>query len=98
VASQLAFRVRVNGADLPAYRNRRFMAKLPPGETRELRLYDFWTSETARPAAADGGVTVEVSLAGATWYTIERDGGREVWTPIGAVAGLPVQAMSAAGH
>ena len=54
IASQLAFTVKVNGQELPVYRNQLFMQRLDPGKTSTVRLYNFWTTETSRPAPADG--------------------------------------------
>jgi hypothetical protein len=90
IASQLAFQVRVNGHELPVYRNQLFMQALPPGEVSEVRLYNFWTTETGRPAPEDGRLRVEVVLTEAHWYSIaEDDDGVEVWSPLEAVPGLP---------
>ena len=95
IASQLAFRVEVNGHELPVYRNQLFMERLDPGESREVRLYNFWTTETGRPAPDDGTLRVEVSLTEAKWYeiTVEEDG-TEVWTPGEEISGLPVSASA----
>jgi hypothetical protein len=88
-ASELAFRVTVNGVELPAYGRRLFMARLEPGESRELRLFNFWTSETSRPAPADGRYTVEVGLVAARWFDIETGSSGETWSPREPVGGLP---------
>ena len=93
IASQLAFRVTVNGQDLPVYANQIFMQALPPGETSEVRLYNFWTTETFRPLPADKKLHLEVSLVEAHWYRIEdvEEEGEtiEEWTPLEPVPGLP---------
>lgn len=93
IASQLAFRVTINGQDLPVYGNQIFMQALPPGKTTEVRLYNFWTTETFRPLAADKKLNLEVALVEAHWYNIENveeDGETiEEWTPLEAVPGLP---------
>ena len=58
-----------------------------------IALYNFWTSESGRPAPADGRVEVLVRLREARWVEVsevEEDGETvEVWTPVGDVAGLP---------
>jgi hypothetical protein len=90
--SQLAFRVTVNGQELPVYRNQLFMQALPPGELSEVRLYNFWSTETGRPAPADGRLRVDVALTEAQWYRIADEEGVEVWTPLGEVPGLPASA------
>ena len=98
VASELAFTVKVNGHELPVYGNQLFMQRLDPGKTATVRLYNFWTTESGRPAPADGKYRVEVTLAAARWYQIATDNGAEVWTPVGAVPGLPVIATAIAGR
>jgi len=92
VASQFGFGVKLNGQDLGVYGNQLFMFPVEPGATGELKLYNFWTTETSRPALPkDGKLTVEVTLKEAQWMKIETDEeGVEVWTPLGAVPGLPV--------
>ena len=93
IASQLAFRVEINGEPLPVYENQIFMQALPPGETSEVRLYNFWTTETFRPLPKDGKLNLEVILAEAHWYRIEdvEEEGEtiEEWTPLEPVPGLP---------
>jgi hypothetical protein len=92
VASQFGFGVKLNGQDLGIYGNQLFMFPIEPGATGELKLYNFWTTETSRPdLPKDGKLTVEVTLKEAQWMKIENDEeGVEVWTPLGAVSGLPV--------
>ena len=96
-ASELAFTVKVNGQELPVYRQHLFMMRLDPGKSTDLRLFNFWSSETARPAPADGRYVVEVSLDASRWYTIVQEGNEEVWTPGDAVAGLPARASATVG-
>lgn len=92
-ASQLAFEVRVAGHELPIYRNQIFMQALPPGKTTRVDLYNFWTTETARPAPKGDEFTVEVTLREAQWYRIgevvEEGQTLEEWTPLTPVPGLP---------
>ena len=92
IASQLAFRVTLNGQDLGVYGNQLFMFPVEPDGENEIRLYNFWTTETSRPTMpANGKMTVEVTLTEARWVSIETDDeGVEVWTPISDVTGLPV--------
>ena len=97
IASQLGFVVKVNGRELPVYKNQLFMRRVDPGKTVTLELYNFWTSETSRPAAADGRYEVEVSLVAAKWYQVGDEKGTEVWTPLDPVPGLPVSAKATAG-
>jgi hypothetical protein len=35
-------------------------------------------------------MTVEVTLTEARWMDVKTENGAEVWTPVGAVEGLPV--------
>lgn len=88
-ASGLELTVRLNGRELPAYKNRIFYDPLPPGATKEVKLFNFWSSEAGRPAPADGKLTVEVSLVSASWMSREVKEGAEVWAPLAAVPGLP---------
>ena len=97
IASQLAFAVKVNGHDLPVYRNHLFMQRLDPGKTTSLRLFNFWTTETGRPAAADGKYHVEVTLLNAKWYDIALKDNVEEWTPRDPVSNLPVTATTTVG-
>ena len=96
-ASELAFTVKVNGQELPVYRQHLFMMRLDPGKSTDMRVFNFWSSETSRPAPADGRYTVEVSLDASRWYTIATEGNEEVWTPGDAVAGLPARASATVG-
>ncbi len=89
VASQLGFSVRLNGQELAVYGNQLFMYPLPPGEEREIPLYNFWTTETSRAMPADKKLRVEVALEEARWWKIETEGDTETWTPTGDVVGLP---------
>lgn len=89
-ASQLGFSVRLNDQDLTVYGNQLFMYPLPAGSSTEVPLYNFWTTETSRPAPTDGKLTVEVVLLEAQWMDIQIDSeGVEVWNPLGEVDGLP---------
>lgn len=95
IASQLGFGVTINGQKLPVYANQLFYYALEPGGTTEMPLYNFWTTETSRPAPADGKLTVAVTLEEATWMDISVDGdGVETWKPLGPVEGLPSRAST----
>lgn len=90
VASQLGFSVTVNGQELPVYANQLFYYALEPGGTTEMPLYNFWTTETSRPAPADGKLNVAVTLSEAEWMDVSVDeDGVETWKPLGPVEGLP---------
>ncbi len=92
--SAFGFDVTVAGHPLPVYDNQLFLKSLGAGETLDLDLYNFWTSETGRPAPADGKMTVEVSLREARWLKTGEEKGVEVWTLEEPVAGLPVSAKT----
>ena len=89
-ASALGFRVKVDGKELAVYGNELFFRPVPAGSTTEIKLHNFWSSETGRPFPANGRMTVEVTLAEARWMDVKTENGAEVWTPAGAVEGLPV--------
>lgn len=89
-ASQLGFKVTINGQDLPVYANQLFMYPVDAGSIAKIQLYNFWSTETARPMPADGKLKVEVSLQEAQWMDISVDEeGVEEWRPAGEVGGLP---------
>lgn len=91
-ASQLDFKVEINGQPLAVYRNQLFMFPVAPGETATIQLYNFWSTETSRPMPSDGKMAVEVALVEAQWMSIADEDGVEVWKPLGAVEGLPSSA------
>jgi len=88
-ASALEFTVKVGGVTLPAYRDRLFLEAVEPGASRQVKLFNFWSTETGRPTPADRKLVVEVTLTAASWMKKETKNGATVWTPVGAVAGLP---------
>ena len=90
IASQLDFRVSINGQELAVYRNQLFMFPVEPDQTAEIKLYNFWSTETSRPMPKDGKLNIEVSLVGAQWMKIETEEEVEVWKPLGPVDNLPV--------
>jgi hypothetical protein len=89
-ASALELSVKVNGKELPAYKDRLYLEAVEPGTAREIRLFKFWSTEASRPAPADGKLQVDVTLARAVWMDKEVKDGAEVWTAAGPVEGLPV--------
>jgi hypothetical protein len=93
VASGFVFRVKLDGKELAVYRDQIFLDPIAPGEARAIPLYNFWTTESTRPAPADGTLDVEVSLIEARWTRGEKDAeGTLVWSDLGAVEGLPLVA------
>jgi len=91
-ASALEFVVKVNGRELPAYKDRLYLEPVEPGATREVRLFNFWSIEPGRaaPAPADNKLQIEVTLARASWMDRSEQNGAEVWTLAGPAEGLPV--------
>ncbi len=89
-ASRFVFEVRVGGKALPVYRDQMVLLPVAAGETAEIPLHNFWSSETSRPYPKDGKLAVEVTLLEATWVKIEDKDGVEERAPLGAVEGLPV--------
>ena len=87
--SQFGFSVKINDAELPVYLNQLFMYPVEPDASLEIPLYNFWSTETSRPAPEDGKLVLEVSLLEAEWMRIEMEDDVEVWTPLGAVENLP---------
>lgn len=89
-ASALEFTVKVNGQELPAYKNRLYLEPVEPGASREVRLFNFWSTEPSRPSPANGKLQVEVTLVRASWMDKEAKDGAEVWTAAGPAEGLPL--------
>ena len=89
--SQFGFDITINDVQLPVYTNQLFMYAVEAGASLEIPLYNFWSTETSRPAPADGKLHLEVRLREAQWMKIEMEDEVEVWTPLGAVEILPPQ-------
>ncbi len=89
-ASQLGFTVKVNGQELAPYRNQLYMFPLAAGASDQLQLYNFWSTESSRPAPSNGKLELEVTLEEARWMTIGMEDDVEVWTPGDDVPGLPL--------
>ena len=90
--SALGFEVKLNGRPLPVYEKQLYLQTIASGAAEEVRLFNFWTTESGRPAPADGKLKVEVALKEAQWVEVKSEGGAEVWKPLGPVEGLPVTA------
>jgi hypothetical protein len=89
MASQLGFKVTINGQEIPVYSNQLFMFPLAAGETSELSLFNFWSTESSRAMPKDGKLNVTVTLIEAKWTTVEVTDGEELWTATGDVPSLP---------
>ena len=94
IASQLEFRVEIDGVALPVYNNHVFMFPIAPETSTEVQLFNFWTTESSRPLPEDGDLDISVSLVGAQWMSIGDEEGVEVWEPLAAVEGLPTVATA----
>jgi hypothetical protein len=94
-ASVFAFTVRVDGEPIPVYKRQTYLQTVDPGAVAEVRLFNFWTTETHRPLPRDGQLRVEVGLDEARWMEVRSEGGAEVATPGEKVPGLPVTASLA---
>jgi hypothetical protein len=89
MASQLGFKVTINGQEIAVYSNHLFMFPLAAETTGELSLFNFWSTESSRAMPKDGKLAIEVSLIEAKWTTVEVTEGEELWTATGDVPGLP---------
>ncbi len=90
VVSALRFDVSVGGTSLAVYERQVFMDALEPGKETEVELFNFWTTETGRPAPKDGKLAVTVSLREARSTTISTDdSGTETWTVGDPISALP---------
>lgn len=95
MASLLGFEVKVGDVVLPGYAKDLFVIELPPGERRDVELFNFWSSETGRPLPEGETLMVTVRLLEATYFETSRGGDEvepgplETWTPLGPVEGLP---------
>ena len=94
ILTAFGFDVTVNGVALPVYDKQLFVEPLAPGATLQLPLYNFWTTETSRPAPKDGELTVSVVLREARPMTrsTEEDG-TEVWDLGEPLDALPAPAV-----
>jgi hypothetical protein len=89
IASQLEFKVKINDTELPVYGNQVFMVPASASGSTEVKLYNFWSTETSRPMPKDGRLNVEVTLVAARWMKIGVEDGVETWEPLESVPGLP---------
>ena len=96
--SSLAFEVEVEGKSLPVYEKQVFMTLVPPSapagpnaaSTVDLRLFNFWASESNRPPPTDGTLDIQIRLIEAQWVDVSmEDDGTEVWSLAEPVPGLP---------
>ncbi len=79
-ASAFEFEVQVASHQLPVYGNHSFLTAVAPGESKRLRLFNFWTNETGRPYPGSGSLEVSVSLQQASWWTLSEQNEQTTWT------------------
>jgi len=94
-ASNFRFGVRINGQELPIYKDHIYLQTIAAGAVGEVQLFNFWTTESGRPAPEDGQLRLEVALEEARWVEVKREGNVTEYKPLGAVEGLPVSAHRA---
>ncbi|MEM9293317.1 MAG: CARDB domain-containing protein [Acidobacteriota bacterium] len=80
--SAFAFRVTVDGVELPAYSNRIFFQPLAAGQEATLELYNFWATESDRPQLRPGGPAVEVELIAARQLSASAGGALALAAPV----------------
>lgn len=89
--SGLELRVALDGRELTVYRNQLLMDFLAPRAPTEIELFNFWTTESDRPAPTDGQLRLEISVEKAHWLEITAAAdGTETWTLLEPVPGLPI--------
>ena len=92
--SGFGFQVAINGHDLPVYEKQRYLEALVPGESREISLFNFWSTETDRPTLEGGSLKVDITLVEARWVDITVENDIPVWTLLEPVKGLPSKASA----
>ncbi len=88
-AYSFRFGVKINGREMTAIDKMLYMQAVDPGNTEEIALSNFYSTEPGGTLPKDGKVTVEVTLKQAQWVEIKKEGNTQVWTPLGEVKGLP---------
>ena len=87
--SRLGLAVTVNGRPVKAYERTLYMQTLRPHATTEIPLYNFWTTESSRPASADNRLVLEVAVVRAAWTIVTTPAGVPTMAAAGSVAPLP---------
>ena len=88
-ASSFGFGVKINGQGMTLYDKMLYMEAVDAGNTGEIALSSFYSTEPGGPLPKDGKVTVDVTLKQAQWVEIKKEGDTQAWTPLGEVKGLP---------
>jgi hypothetical protein len=81
--SYFAFKVKIDGQDVPLYKMQLYVVNIDPRTAGELELYNFYSPSV--PKSFD----VQVTLAEAQWVQVKKEGTAITTTPSGPVAGLP---------
>ncbi len=89
-ATSFLFRVHINGQSLPIYKNYMYLQTIAPGTDGEIQLFNFWTTESARPIPKDGRLEVEVFLQEARWVDVKKEGNVTQYRLQGNVPNLPI--------
>jgi len=84
--SFFSFEVKVDGKDVPLYKETSYVNNIDPGKTGEIQLNNFYTPGEAKL------FTVQVALVKAQWVEVKKEGASSTTTPTGVVAGLPANA------
>jgi hypothetical protein len=84
--SYFRFNVKIDGQDVPEYKQYTYVVNIDPGTSGELALNNFYSPPLAK------AFEVQVTLVEAQWVAVKRDGTNTTSTPSGAVAGLPAGA------
>jgi hypothetical protein len=94
-ASNFRFGVRINGQEIPIYKDHIYLQTVAAGAVGEVQLFNFWTTEAGRPAPEDGQLRLEVDLKEARRVEVKTEGQVTEYKPLGDVEGLPVSAHRA---
>ena len=84
--SYFRFSVKIDGQELPIYKQETYVVGVAPGTTGEVALYSFYSPATSKP------FEVQIALVEAQWAQIKKEGTTTTTTPSGPVAGLPTSA------
>jgi hypothetical protein len=89
-ATAFLFRVHINGQALPVYKNYVYLQTIAAGATGEIKLFNFWTTESTRPVPKDGNLKLDVTLQEARWVEVTRKDKETDYKLLGNVPNLPV--------
>jgi hypothetical protein len=84
--SYFRFSVKIDGQELPMYKQQTYAVDVAAGTSGELALYSFYSPPAPKP------FEIQIALVEAQWVEVKKDGTRTTTTPSGPVAGLPTSA------